>query len=133
MSKIKKIDVSKKDLDLLTEQKFILRCLENGLSISKPIAPHQRYDFITEHEGTLKKVQVKAAGKFREKEYRYVIKCTGFGNKMYTKKEVDFIAALVEEDFYIIPLECVTGKNIHIYKSEKGKFCLCKNDWGALK
>lgn len=43
----------------ITEQRFILKCLTNGIPISRPIGNNLPYDFIIEKDNQLLKIQVK--------------------------------------------------------------------------
>lgn len=45
----------------ITEQKFVLYCLEKEIPISKPVGNNLPYDFIIEYNNQLLKIQVKTA------------------------------------------------------------------------
>lgn len=117
----------------LSEQKIILKSLEKGFSVSKPLLPDSSYDLILDYKNKLNKVQIKSSYSFNKKENRYSVKCTGFNNKKYTKKDTDFIIIDITDDFYITPIEKITGKCVRIYKTSNGKYANFKNRWDLLK
>ena len=55
--------MNKTQIGDISEQKFILYCLQNNIPISRPIGNNLPYDFIIEYQDRLLKIQVKTAYK----------------------------------------------------------------------
>ena len=53
--------MNKTQIGDISEQKFILYCLEREIPISKPIGNNLPYDFIIDYDNKLYKIQVKTA------------------------------------------------------------------------
>jgi len=80
----------------LTEQKCILKCIELGLTVSKPVFDNARYDLIIDTGTKLLKVQVKTSRWTNEAHEAFCFNCKSThavsdGNKImpYTKDEID--------------------------------------------
>lgn len=105
------------------ETEFMLECLSRGITVSKPFSTQSRYDFITEFNGTLKKVQVKTSG---SKE-RAALSTNGV---RYKKADVDVFAITTGGRWYLIPFG-ITGSHIRLSKNGVNKKHL--NKWELLK
>lgn len=101
------------------ESMFLVECGKRGISCSKPFSGRSAYDFITEINGVLYKVQVKTTrhGKV------HFSRGTGSSVKKktpYTDKDVDFFACLnaVNGVWTIVPYS-KTLKSIRVVKQSK--------------
>ena len=74
------------------ELRFMARASEQGLRVSKPWGESSPYDFITEHEEKLLRVQVKSTTYSRWNSYICTLR--GSQNQRYTDKQIDFISCL---------------------------------------
>lgn len=95
----------------LTEQRCFLKCLELGMSVSKPICDNARYDFILDTGKSLLRIQVKTSRWKNELKEAIVFNCysqhsLGTGNKVmkYTSDEVDFFMTEKDGIFYLVPV-----------------------------
>lgn len=96
---------------IITEQKCILKCLEEGILISKPILD-ARYDLVADIKGKLYKIQIKTSRWTNNNHEAFVFNCRSShavskGNKIlhYTKDEIDFFMTERDGKFYLIPVE----------------------------
>lgn len=107
----------------ITEQKFILYCLEHNIPVLKPVGNNLPYDCIIEVEDKLYKIQVKTARagvaadtfvfntRSTSKNYNEVVQ------KDYVGK-IDYFITLYNEEFFIV----------HVEKAGKGVGCLYYGD-----
>lgn len=114
----------------ITEQKFILYCLENDIPISKPIGNNLPYDFIIEYNQKLLKIQVKtsyhpARNKNKDiiefktisssKNYNEIVSTDYIGKADY------FVTLLFNRDYLpiFIPVCDAARSSMKIYTGEK--------------
>jgi len=95
----------------ITEQKCMLKCIENGYFVSKPLFDDARYDFILDTGKDLLRIQVKTSS-WNEDHTAfhfngYSQHCTSNGNKRmkYTNKEVDYFMTEKDGKFYLYPAD----------------------------
>jgi len=90
------------------ELQFISRALAKGLKVSKPWGDSARYDFIVEHEGSLKRVQVKSTNRSHYGGYACHLSTGKCG---YFRTEVEFLALYIigEDLWYIVPIDRLEG------------------------
>lgn len=94
---------------IITEQKCILKCLEENILISKPIID-ARYDLILDIKGKMFRIQIKTSRWTSETKEAFTFNCKSThsvanGNKImpYTKDEIDFFMTEKDDVFYLIP------------------------------
>ena len=94
----------------LTEQKCLLKCLEFGYVVSKPLFDNARYDFIIDTGKQLLRIQVKTSCWLDDEEKAFSFNgysqhSTGNGNKRmkYTNKEIDYFMTEKNNIFYLYP------------------------------
>jgi len=129
-----RIDASK--LGLIAEEKFILKSLELGYDIFKPIASYSKCDLILMIDTNLYKIQVKSTySNVKNKPNNYHIS-TNTNNGGYDEKDVDFFACYIQplDCWYIIPYSYVqnnqaininiNNKDLDIYKNNFNIFNL---------
>ena len=118
----------------MTEEKFVLCCLERDIPISRPIFNTEPYDFIIEIDGIFKTVQVKKS--WKDKKGRNVV-ClkssyprSDIKRTEKKKKNVDYLAVLVNDlEWYIIPRSMIEDVKSNISVSIKGRYKDCYNNW----
>lgn len=96
----------------ITEQKCILKWLENGFTVSKPIFDNARYDIIVERNNKLFRIQIKTST-WKDKDCTafsfngYSQHNTGKGNKRmkYTSNEIDYFMTEKNNVFYLYPAQ----------------------------
>jgi hypothetical protein len=100
-----------------SEAAFLYQASQRRFAICKPWGDSERYDFILDNrpqpEVHLFRVQVKCTESLRAGAYETrATYTTGKGRAVYTKRDIDFIAAHVVElnIWYIIPVEICTPK-----------------------
>jgi len=127
-----------KELGELAEAEFLRRALGMGMAITKPWGESQAYDFIVDDEGTLCRVQVKAA--FREgPDGGYGLRVYRSSKEHYTKKEIDALAgyAAPENAWYLFPVRVIKNlKFLTLFpasKRKKSKFEKWKEAWGVVR
>ena len=98
------------------ELQFMARAAAHGLTVSKPWGDTARYDFIVEHRGLFRRVQVKSTTQFlaprRNRVGAYMCNTVSrppqrkHNGRSYTTKEIDFFAFYVipEDLWYIVPV-----------------------------
>ena len=102
---------------------------QRSFGICKPWGDSERYDFILDNRPKpnvhLFRVQVKCTDSLRAGAYETrATYTTGKGRAVYTKRDIDFIAAhVVELDiWYIIPVEvCTPAPMLRFYPHRKAK------------
>lgn len=117
-----------------TEELFILKCLENEISISRPIFNIEPYDFIIEKENAFYSIQVKKSWKDNKNRNIVSLKSSyprSSKTKVASKNErVSFIAILTEDDeWYIIPREQIKDIKSGIAVSQKGRYAKYLNNF----
>jgi hypothetical protein len=108
-----------------SEANFLNRAAGLGFGVAKPWGDSLRYDFILDNGERLWRVQVKCTECLRARAYETRATYTvGKKRAVYTKKDVDFIAAhIVPLDlWYIVPVEiCTPAPMLRFYPHRKAK------------
>lgn len=107
----------------ITEQKFILYCLEHEIPVLKPVGNNLPYDFCIELDGELLKIQVKTA---REGRTQGTIvfntrSCSKNYNEVTTSNyvgKIDYFATQWKEQWLFVPIEAAS----------KGEHIICMHD-----
>src|SRR5579864_2483068 len=102
-----------------SESDFQSAAIHRNFGIARPWGDSRRYDFILDNGSALFRVQVKCTECLRADAYETrATYSEGKGRAVYTKKDIDFIAAHVVplDIFYIIPVEiCTTQPMLRFY------------------
>ncbi len=109
-----------------SEAAFLNRAAGLGFGVAKPWGDSLRYDFILDNgSGCLHRVQVKCTESIRAQAYETRATYTvGKGRAVYTRADVDFIAAHVVplDIWYIIPVEiCTPAPMLRFYPHRQAK------------
>jgi hypothetical protein len=108
-----------------SEANFLAKAAARDFGIAKPWGDSRRYDFILDNGECLHRVQVKCTECIRARAYETrATYTTGKGRAVYTKKDIDFIAAHVVplDIWYIIPVEvCTPAPMLRFYPHRKAK------------
>lgn len=108
-----------------SEAAFLARAIDMGFGIAKPWGDSRRYDFILDNGECLHRIQVKCTECIRARAYETrATYTTGKGRAVYTKKDIDFIAAHVVplDLWYIIPVEvCTPQPMLRFYPHRQAK------------
>jgi PD-(D/E)XK endonuclease len=108
-----------------SEAAFLHQATHREFGIAKPWGDSRRYDFILDNGSLLHRVQVKCTESIRARAYETrATYTTGKGRAVYTKKDIDFIAAHVVplDIWYIIPVEiCTPAPMLRFYPHRKAK------------
>ncbi len=126
--KIRPFVITKQKGDI-AEQAVILKALQQGWGVSRPIGDRLPYDLIFDIDGLLIKIQVKSAW-FDEKRGNYVIdtRRTKTNRRImlratYCATDFDYAVAYIDELvlFYVIPVDAFVayGSEIHLVETEK--------------
>ena len=94
-----------------SEAGFLYKAAYLEFGIAKPWGDSLRYDFILDNGGRLHRIQVKCTEAIRAGAYETrATYTTGNTRAVYTKRDIDFIAAHVVplDIWYIIPVEICT-------------------------
>lgn len=109
----------------ITEEKFILECMERDLTVSRPITNTEPYDFIVEtHSGKLVRVQVKKSWKDEKNRQVVCLKSSyprsGLSKTASQNDRVDYISVLSTDGWYNIPRKELNGIKANICVSKSG-------------
>ncbi len=108
-----------------SEAAFLDRAIQRNFGVAKPWGDSRRYDFILDNGQRLFRIQVKCTESIRARAYETrATYTTGKGRAVYTKKDIDFIAAHVVplDIWYIIPVEvCTPAPMLRFYPHRKAK------------
>lgn len=118
----------------LAEMVFQVEATRRGIIVSKPYGDNQLYDFISEHNGKMKRVQVKSTTRYESGAWTATVKKYGNNGKSmkYEPNDFDVLAVLVSADtWYLIPLYEINRSSIRL-NGVKDKFSEYKNNWGIL-
>jgi hypothetical protein len=124
----------KRQLGELSELEFILAAAKQGITACKPYGDDKRYDFITEKNSLLKRVQVKSVNPTYRKDkqcWKYQIT---FNGKNY-KNDVEVLAIyLIDRDsWYLIPSSKVRANySIDIGTTKRSLYSRYLNNWKIL-
>ena len=106
------IELSSRQKGEITELKCQLYCVQQGLTVSKPIIDNARYDMIIEVNNKLLKVQIKTSRWTSEEHEALIFNCKSQhtqaeGNKImkYTPEEIDYFMTEFNNEYYLIPCE----------------------------
>lgn len=98
------------------------------MSVSRPYTSDSSYDFITDYNGKLKRVQIKSSktphqsrGKLYDNSYKIICSHGVDSKKRYDKSHCDVIACYIAplDLFFIIPISEIKSKTINIYPDRK--------------
>lgn len=112
----------------ITEQKFILKCLTNGIPISRPICNNLPYDFIIEKDNKLLKIQVKTG--YQLTDNNVFTFNTQSSSKNYSEVvghdyvgKIDFFAAycVYLDVFVFVSIEQAKKSSMNIYYGDSPK------------
>jgi hypothetical protein len=110
-----------------SEAAFLAKAAGLGLGVAKPWGDSRRYDFILDNGECLHRIQVKCTESVRMRAYETrAMYTTGKGRAVYTKKDIDFIAAHVIplDLWYIVPVEvCMPAPMLRFYPHLKPSAC----------
>lgn len=104
--------------ELIVAQKFI----EKGYIVSIPYGNNSRYDMIVDTDKDRYRIQVKHAsindnGSYTVNTSNTVTTASGNSKKYYTKKDVDFIVTVIEDQLVVIPVEMVEHSQSKIFRT----------------
>jgi PD-(D/E)XK endonuclease len=109
----------------LSEAAFLTRAAHRGFGVAKPWGDSRRYDFILDNGTHLLRVQIKCTECIRAQAYETrATYTTGKARAVYTKQDIDFIAAHVVplDTWYIIPVEiCTPQPMLRFYPHRQAK------------
>ena len=108
-----------------SEAAFLHRASNLGFGVAKPWGDSRRYDFILDNGARLLRIQVKCTESMRARAYETRATYTvGKGRAVYTKSDVDFLAAHVVplDIWYILPVEvCTPAPMLRFYPHRTAK------------
>lgn len=118
----------------IAEEKFVVVCMENDLTISRPITNTEPYDFIIETKsGKLVRVQVKKS--WEDEKHRQMV-ClrssyprSKIRNIASKNDRVDYISVLSKDGWYNIPRKELEGISSNICVSKTGSRGKYLNDF----
>lgn len=115
----------------IAEQKVILRAIEKGIVVSRPITP-TRYDLLFDDGKDIKRVQVKYGDGGGNSENAVSVQLRSWSNgsyKVYTEDEVDIILAYIPKIDKIVQLPSTAfGKrtlSIRLAEAKNGHHAKC--------
>jgi hypothetical protein len=108
-----------------SEAAFLHRASNLGFGVAKPWGDSRRYDFILDNGASLYRIQVKCTESIRARAYETRATYTvGKGRAVYTRADVDFLAAHVVplDIWYILPVEvCTPAPMLRFYPHRTAK------------
>ena len=109
--------------ELIVAQKFI----EKGYIISIPYGNNSRYDMIVDTDKDCYRIQVKHAslndnGSYTVNTSNTVSTTVGNSRKYYTKKDVDFIVTVIEDQLVVIPVEMIEHSQSKVFRTVLPKY-----------
>jgi len=108
-----------------SEAAFLNRAAALGFGVAKPWGDSLRYDFILDNGARLWRVQVKCTECIRARAYETrATYTTGKGRAVYTRADIDFLAAHVVplDIWYILPVEvCTPAPMLRFYPHRVAK------------
>ena len=119
---------------ITAEAKFVYDATVMGLTVNIPIDDKNPYDFVTELNGTLNRVQVKSARKEKNGSYK-VTTSRGYKKKvLYTKEDIDFFAINLEDwdGWMIIPVLAIDKITTTIRLTDKRYVGVYMDRWDLL-
>jgi hypothetical protein len=132
------LELSPKELGEIAEAEFLKTVLRKKIAVSKPWGENQGYDFILDDNGSLHRMQVKAA--FRgEKERGYSLRAYRSSKRSYTAEDIDVLAGYVDPGkvWYLFPVR-VIGKlrSLKLFpgsKNRRSKHEKWREAWWVVK
>jgi hypothetical protein len=131
---------TRKRLGELAELAFTCKAANLGFGVAKPYGDSERFDFILSWNRRLWRVQVKSTRTAHRGVYEIGAHGCWGGVDVYTKDEIDFIAAYVvpEDIWYLIPIEATRGrKRLCLHPNVPRRPCYkyeqYREAWGLLK
>jgi len=117
----------------LAESIFTIEAMRRNLSLSKPLIDNKGYDFVVHSRNRFIRVQIKSVTKPKRANSYRINACHGSG-EMYTDKQCDYIAFYVFpiNKWWIIPIDNINAKSIHINPHKIGKYTKYLNAWDLL-
>lgn len=109
--------------ELIVAQKFI----EKGYIVSIPYGNTSRYDMIVDTDKDCYRIQVKHAslndnGSYTVNTSNTVSTTVGNSRKYYTKKDVDFIVTVIEDQLVVIPVEMIEHSQSKVFRTVLPKY-----------
>jgi PD-(D/E)XK endonuclease len=117
---------TRKRLGELAELAFMCKAASLGFGVAKPYGDSDRFDFIVRWDRRLWRVQVKSTRTAYRGAYEIGAHGCWGGSDVYTKDEIDLIAAYVvpEDTWYVIPIEATRGrKRLCLHPNVPGRAC----------
>ena len=121
------------------ELKFMVRCAEHGLAVSKPYGDSARFDFIVGNAPPLRRVQVRGTSIWSKSNCYLCRIVHGPKLTLYRRDEIDFFAIYVipRDTWYIIPLRAIRPVRQHVclfphVKSSRGRYERFREAWHLL-
>lgn len=120
--------MNKTQIGDISEQKFILYCLEKNIPVCKPIGNNLPYDYIIDYNNQLYKIQVKTA--YRSKTLDSWIFNTRSTSKNYTEVinknyigKIDYFAVVNPNNDFIcfVPINKAANSSMAIYYGDTPK------------
>lgn len=132
-----------KHLGDIGEISFLLKAKKSGLSVSRPYTSDASYDFITDYNGKLNRVQIKSSktphqsrGKLYDSSYKIISSHGASSKKLYDKSHCDVIACYIAplDIFYLINVKDIKSKTLNFYPERKDhRFSKYFEYWELLK
>ena len=104
------------------EAAFLAKAASQGFGVAKPWGDSERYDFIIDSGYNFWRVQVKSSQLHANRCYH--IKTSGWKNRTYTSREIDFLIAYIipENLWYVVPVEAIVpGTHLRFYPAGSGR------------
>ncbi len=119
----------------LSENATAHELLARDFEVYKPLIDIYGCDFVISKNGTMSKIQVRAASEHRDGTYRFSCSHGSYGNIPYESHMVDFfIFHLLDINvFYIIPFSDVSITGVNITLNERNKYYSYKEAWNLLE
>ncbi|OGL64088.1 endonuclease, partial [Candidatus Uhrbacteria bacterium RIFCSPHIGHO2_01_FULL_47_10] len=112
----------------IAEQATILKALQNGWGVLRPVGDRLSYDLVFDIQGRLVKIQIKSAWKNKTGNYVVDNRRTKTNRRVmkrdvYQESDFDFAVVYIEELnlFYVFPVNVFIkyGSEIHMVESQK--------------
>jgi hypothetical protein len=129
--------VTYKRLGERAEAAFLAKVAGLGFGVAKPWGDSDRYDFIVDAGGKLRRVQVKSAHKVGA-DGGYSLRLFGHSVGAYKEDEIDFLVCYLapEDAWYVFPPEVFRGRrSVKLFGGsvrKRSKFEVYREAWGWL-
>jgi hypothetical protein len=123
----------------LTEIRFLLMAASYGLVVCKPWGENHRFDFAVYCKPTKRFYRIQVKSCISRKSGGYIVITKRSGDRRYTGREIDFIAAYIipADAWYIIPNRALAGRKcIYVYphkQHSRGIFAKYRDCWQLLR